>query len=375
MRASCSLQVPTLVARAIGFNRNLTQLTVNGADLDGFATIPISAQSDQGHVPPASHCSAARHSAAALFFGQMNQSKAMCRKLNPLDGLVLKSSRSFNSTKSVELMQIARLARSLGCREKLVVGVSGNLTRPSKTKDIRRPHRRTGGEPRRCGLGRLRHRGSRPVLRVRQGVLAISIRRPATSSSNCSGADVLVVGSPTLQRQLYRAVQALLRLARPVIAAGQADHPRGHRRRRASFAHRRASAAAAVRLLRGADPADRASMPPTRTSPMARWCPRRSGPGPSRPLPRHAGVVGVARQRRAVAACNQSRRKPKPRRSRASTRSDTAMTRARKTDMQAETDQTGRLPARRRTAYRRLAPSRPAGRRRDQFRVPQASWR
>ena len=40
---------------------------------------------------------------------QMNQSNAMCRKLHPLGGLILKSCRSPNSTKTLELLNIDRV--------------------------------------------------------------------------------------------------------------------------------------------------------------------------------------------------------------------------------------------------------------------------
>ena len=104
---------PYFVARAIGFNRLSRDAVSMAPTLDGFATIPIRVQGNRIVSEPAD----IEPDPPRSLLGQMNQGKAMCRKLHSLDGLVLKSSRSFNSTKSVALMHIPSCKEPQKCRE------------------------------------------------------------------------------------------------------------------------------------------------------------------------------------------------------------------------------------------------------------------
>ena len=140
--------------------------------------------------------------------------------------------------------------------KKLVVGVSGNLTRPSKTKAFidhiaAQVASSIGAASTIFDIEDLGPSFSAGKASWRSGSVGPQHRRAIAGRRRPGGwlAD--------FQRQLHRAFQAFLRPARPVIAAGKAGHPCCDRRRRSSFADGRASASAAVRLLRGADPADR----------------------------------------------------------------------------------------------------------------------
>ncbi|BAV52586.1 NADPH-dependent FMN reductase (plasmid) [Mesorhizobium loti] len=64
----------------------------------------------------------------------MNQSQSMFGKLHPVGGLFLKYALSFNSTKSIELNGALIALRETGMSKKFAIGVSGNVTRPSKTR-------------------------------------------------------------------------------------------------------------------------------------------------------------------------------------------------------------------------------------------------
>ena len=106
---------PYFVARAIGFNRLSRNAVSMAPTLDGFATIPIGMQGTR--IVYLSEPADIEPDLPRRFWGQMNQGKVKCRKLHSLDGLVLKSSRSFNSTKSVALMHIPSCKEPQKCRE------------------------------------------------------------------------------------------------------------------------------------------------------------------------------------------------------------------------------------------------------------------
>ena len=277
---------PYFVARAIGFNHNLdaTQcqwrrpLTVSrrypsACKAPGLFSEPADIEPD---LPRS-------------LLGQINQGKAMCRKLHPLDGLFLKSSRSFNSIKSVELNAPIRLQGAAGMSKKLVVGYVGQPDPSVEDQGIRRPHRRSRW--RACSAQ------PRPTFDIEDlGPSFAQARRlgdldPAARNivDQLSGADVLVVGSPTFKGSytgLFKHFFDLLDPAslqgKPVILAATG----GGERHSLIVEHQ---LAAAVRLLRGADHADRDLR---LRQGFRRWRARlrsRSAPAPSRRWPRHAG--------------------------------------------------------------------------------------
>ena len=162
--------------------------------------------------------------------------------------------------------------------KKLVLGVSGNLTRPSKTKGVHRPHSRTGSKKYRRILGHFRYRGSRAVLRACKADRSTWTRQLETSSNSFRSAVVLVVGSPTFKGSYTGLFKHFFDLLDPSSLKRKAGHSCRDRRWRASFAHRGAPASAALRLLRGADHPDRNLC---LRQGLRRWRPRiRSDPRP-----------------------------------------------------------------------------------------------
>ena len=137
-----------------------------------------------------------------------------------------------------------------------IVGVSGNLGRPSKTRALVET---IVGQ----AAGVLDARGI--VYDVSElapslgGATRIAELAPTARSAleQVIRADAPRGREPGLQGQLHRAVQASLRPAPTGGPRRQAGHARGDRRRRPACAGDRAPAPAALRLLRGGDPADR----------------------------------------------------------------------------------------------------------------------
>ncbi len=138
----------------------------------------------------------------------------------------------------------------------LVVGVSGNLTRPSKTKVF--VEQMVGQVASRIGAASatfdIQDLGSSFGQARRLAELDPSARNLVDQLSQAA---VLVVGSPTFKGSYTGLFKHFFDLIDPAIVAGQAGHLGRDRRRRASFAHRRTPASPAVRFLRGTDHADR----------------------------------------------------------------------------------------------------------------------